>query len=440
MTEFIEKHRSGCAFAGIYTALAVKNILPYAHSGPGCLQQAKNILDHKNAAQGPVSYAEPIVPCSNFSEKEVVFGGIEKLKTGLTHAFNVYKTDMIAVFSGCVPAIVGDDLDSLNGFFSGSQTPLIYVDAPGFKGNSVWGHHQFLRSVIEQYLKDETPLVNPKQVNVWGIIPFLDPFWDGTFNAAEKLLAQTGLEPNIIYGDRDGIGAIKKIPHAAFNLVISPWWDLDTVKLLQQKFGTSYLQYPNLPIGLSETTKFLHVLGEYAGLDKSLIEDIAQKGEREYMYFLGRSLHASFEGPNLPKRFVIIANSNYALALSKHLINDLGMIPERVYITDGVSEEYRETLTKQFTCFDGGIKAEVIFTEDGGRPEQEIKTLIKEHPLIQHPYILGSYWDKIWANECMSPFLPVSIPLGDRIVLNKTYFGYAGGLTFYEDLNSVFEV
>jgi nitrogenase molybdenum-iron protein beta chain len=184
----------------------------------------------------------------------------------------------------------------------------------------------------------------------------------------------------------------------------------------------------------------LRTLGEYAGLDKALIEDTVKKGEREYMYFLGRSLHAYFDGINLPKRFVMIANSNYALALSKHLINDLGMIPERIYITDGVGEEYREAVTKQFSRFDGGINAELVFTEDGGRPEREIKTRISEHPLIQHPYILGSYWDKIWADECMSPFLPVSMPLGDRIVLNKTYFGYAGALTFYEDLNSVFEV
>ncbi|MDR1904461.1 MAG: hypothetical protein LBQ88_19520 [Treponema sp.] len=440
MTEFIEKHRSGCAFGGIYTALAVKNLLPYAHSGPGCLQQAKNILDHKNAAQGPVSYAEPIVPCSNFSEKEVVFGGLEKLKAGLTHTFDVYKTDLIAVFSGCVPAIVGDDLDSLNSFFIEAKVPIVYVDVPGFKGNSIWGHHRFLKALIEQYLEKENSAINPRQVNVWGIIPFLDPFWDGTLNAVEKLLASAGLEPNIIYGDRDGIGAVKRIPAAAFNLVISPWWDLDTVKLLEQKFGTSYLQYPNLPVGPSETTKFLQTLREYAGLDKNTITKIIEKGEREYMYFLGRSLHASFEGPNLPKRFVMIANSNYALALSKHLINDLGMIPERIYINDGVPEEYQEIMARQFTCFDGGISAEVVFTEDGGRPEQEIRALINDRPLIQHPYIFGSYWDKIWAEESMSPFLPVSVPLGDRIVLNKTYFGYAGALTFYEDINSVFEV
>jgi len=437
MSEFLEKQRTGCAFGAFYTALAIDNVLPYAHSGPGCIQQAKLIMGYKNGGQGPSKYAEPIIPCSNFTEKDVVFGGIEKLKTGIKHSLDNFDADMLVVLSGCSSEIVADNVDEAVDEFSDAKIPVIGVETAGFKGNNIYGHEQILKAIIGKYVKP-TNTINPKQVNVWGIVPFYDPFWDGTYNAIEDTLKAIGLEPNIIYGEGRGLKNVDKIPSAAFNLVLSPWWDVEIAKLLESKFGTPYFQYPNLPIGPSETTKFLRALTDYAKLDKELVEAYIEKGEKEYFYYFNRALNWVYDANIAPKRFIPIANSNYALAISKHLVNDLGFISDTVYITDGVKEEYQDVIREEFEKVESDIKPEVIFTKDGGLPQVEISEKRRQNPLRQPPYILGTFWDEPWAKELNSPFLSVSMPLGEKIVLNKHYFGYKGALTFFEDFFSAF--
>ncbi len=437
MPEFTEKQRTGCAFGAFYTALAIENVLPIAHSGPGCVNQARNALAFKNGGQGPSKYSEALIPCTNFTEKDVVFGAVEKLKTTIAHTIENFDADMLVVLSGCTSEIVADDIESVVDSFRDAPMPIIGVEVAGFKGNNLYGHEQIIKAIINGYVKP-TGTINPKQVNVWGIVPYFDPFWDGTYRAVEQLLIKVGLEPNIIYGGGRGLKNVQKIPSAAFNLVLSPWSDVEIVKLLEQKFSTPYFHYPNLPVGPQDTTRFLRALAEYASLDQQRVEEVIREGEETYFYYFERAMHWVFDGNMAPKRFVIIANSNTALSLSKHLVGELGLVPDSIYITDGVPEAYQAGILQQIQSFEPQLNPEVVFTQDGGRPQVEISAKLKEHPLWQPPYVLGTFWDDPWAKQQGSPFLSVSMPLGERIVLNKTYFGYRGGLTFFEDFYSAF--
>ena len=73
---------------------------------------------------------------------------------------------------------------------------------------------------------------------------------------------------NVLFGvASEGIKEWNRIPDAEFNLLISPWVGLDIVELLKEKYGTPYLQYPVLPIGAVETSRFLKKVGKFAGLN-----------------------------------------------------------------------------------------------------------------------------------------------------------------------------
>jgi len=439
MAEFLEKQRSGCAFGAFYTALAIKNVLPLAHAGPGCVNEALNFLGAKNGGQGPYTYSEQIIPCTNFTESDVVFGAEEKLVETIQLALKNFKTEMIMIFSGCTPAIVGDDVEEAAGRFANADIPVLAVETAGFKGNNIYGHHQVLRTLIEKYVKP-TNKINEKQVNVWGIIPFQDPFWDGTYDAIEKLLKSIGLEPNIIYGNRPGLENVRKIPSAKFNLVLSPWWDRETVDLLLEKFNTPYFIYPNIPIGPDETARFLRSLSDYAGLDETLVNSAIKDGEDRYCYYFNRLVNWYYNSFHPPKRFYIIGNSPLITGIAKYLVNELGLFPEKAYVTDCVPVERQEEVAHELKNFEGGIAAQVIFTADGGLPEEQISREVKADKLRSAPYILGSYWDAPWAKEIHAPHLSVSTPMGDRIVINKTYFGYDGALTLFEDFFNVFDI
>ena len=439
MAEFLEKQRSGCAFGAFYTALAIKNVLPLAHTGPGCVHEAKMFLGYKNGGQGSYTYSEPIIPCTNFTETDVVFGGVEKLAETIKHSLQNFKAEMIMVFAGCTPEIVADDIEDAAGRFADAAIPVLTVATAGFKGNNIYGHHQTLRSLIEKYVKSAN-YVDDAQVNVWGIIPFQDSFWDGTYDAVEKLLKSVGLKPNIIYGNRPGLENVRKIPAAKFNLALSPWWDREILELLKEKFNTPYLTYPNIPVGAIETTKFLRSLSDYAGLDATLVNKAIADGEDKYYYYFNRLMNWYYDANLAPKRFYMIGNSPLGTGISKYLVGELGLIPEKIYITDRVPAERQEEVASALKNFEGGVSPEVIFTADGGLPEEQISREVKENQLRQVPYILGSYLDAPWARAINAPFLPVSTPMGERIIANKTYFGYDGGLTIFEDFFSVFDV
>ncbi len=50
--------------------------------------------------------------------------------------------NFFTVISGCVPSLIGDDVDAVVNEFR-DKAPIIHVNAPGFKGNSFEGYELF---------------------------------------------------------------------------------------------------------------------------------------------------------------------------------------------------------------------------------------------------------------------------------------------------------
>jgi len=315
--------------------------------------------------------------------------------------------------------------------FKDSDKPVIYASTAGFKGNNYLGHEWVLQAIFEQYLKPSDKKVKGL-VNIWAGIPLHDSFWHGNLEELEKLVEELGLIPNIIFGYGRGIKNIDKIPEAEFNLLVSPWVGLNSVKLLEEKFGTPYLHYPTLPIGAFETSKFLRVLGEFAGLDKEKVEKIIIDNEKKYYYYIERFADVFLENRVMSKRFVIVSDAQYSLALTKFLVNDVGLYPSKQYITDDTPEEYREDIKGYFKDLNYGLEAEVDFIADGYIIHKEIK----DTDFFGYPLIIGSSWESKIAKETEANYLSISWPVNERLIINSSYVGYGGGLKFLEDIYS----
>jgi len=216
-------------------------------------------------------------------------------------------------------------------------------------------------------------------------------------------------------------------------LLISPWVGLKNVKHLKEKFGTEYLQYPVLPIGPKETGKFLRTVGEFLNIDKNVVESEINKQEDRYFYYLERAADVLLETRLLPKHFVTIADSSYALGISKFLINDLGLLPERQFITEDVPAEYQEKVRNDFTGFYNNIVPEVQFTGDSG----DINEYLESTDFRTKPLILGSGWDRVISKKLKGYELSISAPASDRMVLDRSYLGYDGGMRLIEDIYTV---
>lgn len=432
MAECIEQTRVACALGGVYTALAIDRVLPVMHCGPGCLAQASGILSGTNGGQSPVPFEESTVPCTDFCNTDVVFGGAEHLRTVIGKAIEYYDADLILAVDGCTAEIVGDDIQEVAESFKGSRIPVIWTKLPGFGGNNLWGHTQVLKAIIEQYLvprQEEQREINPKQVNVFGIVPFFDTYWQGTLERLEDLLTAIGLEPNIIYGRGHGIANVRKIPQAGFNLVLSPWIDIEIAELLEKRFGTPYLKFDNVPTGPTETTKFIRTLVSYAHLDEIAAENYIRKCEDRYYYYLNRQEPFVYSCEYVPKDFYFIGSASAAVSVTRFMVNDMGSVPNRIYITDNVPKDRQEAIRDSLYDVELEDKDyEVVFTEDGGLAASDLR---KEH--VDRSVIFGSNWDLFTARDIGAAFLPVCAPIGKGLIGEKNYFGYSGGIDFFSD-------
>jgi nitrogenase molybdenum-iron protein beta chain len=207
---------------------------------------------------------------------------------------------------------------------------------------------------------------------------------------------------------------------------------LKAVKCLEEKFGTAFLHYPVLPIGPTETGKFLRSVATFAGVGLDKVEAFIAEREEYYYHYIERAAEVLLETRFLPRHFTTIADSTYALALSRFLVSDLGLIPDRQYIVDGIAEHQQPEVLSLFQDLGEGLAADVFFTSDGGLVQEEIRA----SKFRSKPLILGSAWDRVLAREINGVCLSVSMPVSDRLVFDRSYVGYTGGLRLVEDIYS----
>lgn len=426
MAKLLDKQRYKCALGAMQTVQAIERALPILHSGPGCAQKLSE-------STGSSGYFSPnIFPCTSINEKDVVFGGVKKLNSTIENALKVIDADLYVVLTGCIPEIVGDDSGEVVSRFQDAEKPVIYAPTAGFKGNNFKGHEQVVDAIIDQYL-NKSDKKQKGLVNIWADVPYQDLFWLGNIRELEKLIQELGLTPNTIFGFRRGIDNINKIPEAEFNLLVTPWVGLGNMKKMERKLGMPYLHYPTLPIGATETSKFLRAVGEFAGVEKEKVEAVIKEHEDYYYYLIERYADLFLENRVINKQFTVIADAQYALGITKFLVNDLGLVPAKQFVVDDTPKVFRKQIEEEFKKLNFGLEAEVSFETDGYKIHEEIK----QHDYHGYPLILGGYYEKEVTENLKGNFLNISWPVQDKVVLDDFYVGYTGGIRLIEDIYTV---
>lgn len=425
MAKLLDRQRYKCALAAMQTVQAIERAIPVLHSGPGCAQKLSDTT-------GSSGYFSPnIFPCTSINEKDVVFGGVKKLNSTIENALKVIDADLFVVLTGCIPEIVGDDVAEVVSRFQDAPKPVIFASTAGFKGNNYKGHEQVIDAIITQYLKPQAK--QKGLVNIFADVPYQDLFWLGNLRELEKLVAELGLTPNTIFGYERGIKNIDKIPAAEFNLLVSPWVSLSNVKKLEKKFGTPYLHLPTLPVGATETSKFLRAVGDFAKVPSEKVESVINSHEKYFYYLIERYADLFLENRVINKQFTVVGDAQYALGITKFLVNDLGLVPATQFVTDDTPKEFQDAIKAEFQNLNFGIKAEVQFESD----TYKIHDNIRKHDYHGYPLILGSYYEKEVSDELKGNYLNVSWPVQDKVVLDDFYAGYTGGIRLIEDIYSV---
>lgn len=425
MSQVTENPKGGCVLAGINSVLgAIDRVCPIYHSGPGCCMQTTAADQGQSGHKSSRFVSSVSLPSTNMLEKEVVFGGTEKLRTTVQGVIDIIDADAYFVLTGCTAGIIGDDIVSVTEEFQDKGYSVYPIETPGFVGDSNLGYETVWTTMINQVIEEDVPK-DDKLVNIFGIIPYHDPFWSGALEEIDRILSALGLKVNTFFTKHQGIETIRKCSGAALNIIINPWLFKGPAKKMEQKFGIPSIRVPGLFVGATDTTKFVRQVAEAMHLDQEIVDKVIA-AEEEYVYdYLAQSV-----GGVSWKRFAVVADANNAVGITRYLANDFSFTPVLVIVSEPLfRQEDKDRIVAQIEDLEYAKPPKVIFASDQYEINQALREEEEEITLL-----IGSSNEREVALEKDIQFILAAFPMNERLVFNRTYAGYRGSLTFTEDL------
>lgn len=434
-TNSIEQVRYGCAIGAQQTVAAIPRAIPITHCGPGCTDKQFMNLSFYNGFQGGGYGGGAVVPSTNASEREVIFGGGDRLDELIGSTLKILDADLFVVLTGCISDLVGDDIGGVVTPYQRKGVPIAFAETGGFRGNNFTGHELVTRAIIDQFVGPYAGARDADLVNVWSLLPYHNTFWRGDLAEIKRGLEGVGLRVNILFGpESKGVSEWKDIPKAAFNIVLGPWLGVATARHLEAKYGQPFLHLPILPIGANATTAFLRKVLAFAGLKRRRGKAEAFIAEEEARYYKYLEDFTDFYAEywwGLPAKFAVVGDATYNLALTHFLVNQLGLIPARQIITDNPPEEFRTGIAEHYRHIADDVATDVEFEEDSYTIHQKLRATDFGH---KAPIIFGTTWERDLAKELKGAIVEVGFPASYEVVLSRGYVGYRGALTLLEKI------
>src|SRR5512136_1526583 len=176
-------------------AHAFEGTLPFVHGSQGCASYYRSTLNRH--------FREPAPAVSDaMTEDGAVFGGQNNLHEGLENAIALYKPKMVAVFTSCMPEIIGDDLTAFlknarNKGIIPEGMPVPFANTPSFNGSHIHGYDAMLLSILQTLTEGKK--VEGRCTGKINLIPGFDAN-TGNFREYKRIFDAFGV-PYTILGD-----------------------------------------------------------------------------------------------------------------------------------------------------------------------------------------------------------------------------------------------
>lgn len=235
--EYISKQvEEDCAFDGaMLTLVPITDAAHLIHGPSGCISTCWG----KRSSLSSGSMVHTIHSTTDMDEKDIIFGGAKKLYKAILELERRYKPSAVFVYSTCVSALIGDDV---NGACSNAAektgTPIIPVDCPGFVGRKSQGIRLAGEALLEHVIGTSQPeFTTPYDINLigehniagamWNILPLLEKLG---IRVLSKITGDARYE-EVCYAH-----------HAKLNVISSSIALLKMAKNMEKRFGIPYIQ------------------------------------------------------------------------------------------------------------------------------------------------------------------------------------------------------
>ncbi|GAW67119.1 nitrogenase molybdenum-iron protein beta chain [Geoanaerobacter pelophilus] len=407
--------------------------LPFVHGSQGCASYYRSTLNRH--------FREPAPAVSDaMTEDGAVFGGQSNLHEGLENAYALYKPKMIAVFTSCMPEIIGDDLTAFirnakQKELIPKEFPVPYANTPSFNGSHVHGYDAMLVSILQT-------LTEGKQVEgrCTGKLNLIAGFDANTGNYREykRILEAFGI-PFTLLGDISDVfdspndGVYRPYPggtrlddaadsiNGKATVALGTYSTNKTFAWIRDNYAGKHAALP-MPFGIAKTDALLMQISELFG--KPVPESL--KAERGRAVDLMTDAHQYMHG----KKFALYGDPDYLLGYVSFLL-EMGARPHHILCSKG-SKKLEKELNALLAASPYGQGGTVYINKD----LWHLRSLVMTDPVDA---VIGDTHGKFLARDAKIPLFRFGFPVFDRVNLHRVpLIGYQGVLNMVSTICNQF--
>ncbi len=321
-----------CVFCGSRVVLyPIADALHLVHGPIGC---AAYTWDIRGAlSSGPELHRLSF--STDLQERDVIFGGEEKLYKALVELIARHEPKAAFVYSTCIVGIIGDDIEAVCRRVEREKgIPVIPVQSEGFKGNKREGYNAACKAMFKLVGTGDTSGIGPVSLNILGDFNLAGEIW-----IIREYFTRMGIQvvANITGDGR--VDDIQRAHGAALNVVQCSGSTMDLAKMMKEKYGTPFIRVSYF--GVEDMADSLYNVARlFADIDPEIMNRTADLVRTELKALLPalEKYRGSLTGK---KAAIYVGGAFKAFSLVK-AFRLLGMDVVLVGSQTGTEEDYRE--------------------------------------------------------------------------------------------------
>ncbi len=245
-----------CVFCGSRVVLyPIADALHLVHGPIGC---AVYTWDIRGAlSSGPELHRLSF--STDLQERDVIFGGEEKLCQALIELVERHQPKAAFVYSTCIVGIIGDDLEAVCKRVAEEKgIPVLPVQSEGFKGNKREGYRAACNAMARLVGTGDISDISRQSINILGDFNLAGEIW-----LIREYFERMGVEvvANITGDGR--IADIQRAHGAALNVVQCSGATMDLANMMEQEYGIPSIRVSYF--GVEDMAESLYSVAEHFG-------------------------------------------------------------------------------------------------------------------------------------------------------------------------------
>ncbi|MDR3358520.1 MAG: nitrogenase iron-molybdenum cofactor biosynthesis protein NifE [Desulfovibrio sp.] len=195
---------------------------------------------------------------TDLQERDIIFGGAEKLAAAIDEVMQTYKPKLIFVYATCIVGVIGDDVDAVCRKAEEQYgNRVIPVKAPGFAGHKAEGYRMACNALLA-LLKPHAASTRRLGINILGDYNLAGEMW-----IIKNYMREIGVP---VIGSFTGDACCETLllaPQAFLNVVQCAGSMLYLAQRMEEQFGIPWIKASFF--GIEDTTNAIMNIAELSG-------------------------------------------------------------------------------------------------------------------------------------------------------------------------------